>query len=83
MKRIGYAVQIPPLYRERLRHDETKFSEMVTTLRETCGWLNDYAQDTTNNKDKVMEDFEKTKDDMDAAFATIQQPKQLLPSIIQ
>ena len=64
----GYAVQIPPLYRERLRHDETRFGEMATTLGETCGWLNGYAEDTADNKDKTLENFEKTTDDIDAAL---------------
>ena len=64
----GYAVQIPPLYRERLRHDETRFREMATALRETCGWLNGYAQDTAGNKDKTLKDFEKITDDIDAAL---------------
>ena len=61
-----YAVQIPPLYRERLRYDETKFFDLHVTVHKLCGWLYDYALDVRNNN-KVLEDFGKIMDDMDAA----------------
>ena len=61
----GYAVQVPPLYRDVLRHDE-KFWK--TTLKDACGWLSDYAQDTRNNKYTFQNALEKVKGDMDAAL---------------
>ena len=64
----SYAVQIPPLYRERLRHDETEFPQKREELTETCGWVRNYGQETAEAKDEVIKDFGKTRDEMEAAI---------------
>ena len=67
----SYAVQIPPLYRQRLNYDKTKFREQQYDLQETCGWMRRYADETSKATDKFRRDFEKVKDERDAAVRQI------------
>ena len=69
-----YAVQIPPLYRKRIQHyDDTRFSDIFENVDKHCRWLSTLGDTTENEFNKNVGDFQKVKDENDAALIQFEQ----------
>ena len=65
---IGYAIQIPPLYKlRRKQYDETQFNDIESNAATKCGWLRNYGRETDEAGKEALEGLEKVADEKESA----------------